>query len=150
VRSRKGHWHDIALDLDWCRADLERIRERSPKTSNALSTASKPVLEKMGELERSVRAIVRELDVWITWIERSVEFVMARKVAENVETLDPPQVAIEGETAWLLHRWLDTKEEVMRLGKELASVEDCLDDDVIELAMSEAFEGVVDKGAKYR
>jgi hypothetical protein len=147
-RAKSGEWHEIAHKFDWQRAELENIKKAQQNKLITLDRISNPVLDDLVRLSKSIDCIINELDVFISAIEHSAENVLSNKAAEEVETLDVNEVFVEQEAAWLLHRWIQTTEEMRQISAEMIAVEDRIYDLVTDQAMSKAMLHVEDKDAR--
>lgn len=147
LMSKSGDWAELAHKLDWQCADIDAIMTRSHSNLDALVSTSKLIVDQALEMTQKVDCIVHDLDVFITAIDRSVEIILFNKERENVEELDKGELAVEREAAWILHRWLQTKEEVKKVKLKLGAIQANFDDYLFDHAMEEVLEKMVDKDA---
>jgi len=147
AKSKSGDWEELARKFDWHCADLDEFKKGVATKSQYLDHAAKPILDQIVHLSQRVENILHDLDVFITAVDRSVEILLNNKDVEEVDTLDNEEVIIEQEAAWLLHRWIETTEDVKRIKGQIATLQENFDDFAFDHAMSQAMRHVKDKDA---
>ena len=148
AKSQSGDWNELAHKFDWHCAALDDFKKKDHgETSAYLDQLAKPLLEEIAQLSQGIDTIVQDLDVFVSTVDRTADMLLSTKDAELVEVLDLEDLHTEQEAAWLLHRWIKTKEEVKELNRHIAAALEQFDDLVFEHAMSQAVRHVKDKDA---
>jgi hypothetical protein len=147
-KSQSGDWNELAHKFDWHCAALDDFKKKDHgKTSPYLDQLAKPLLDEIAQLSHAIDHIVHDLDVFISTVDRTADILLDNKNTELVDVLDPEDLCTEQEAAWLLHRWIQTKEEVKGLNRQIAAALEQFDDLVFEHAMNQAVRRVKDKDA---
>lgn len=148
AKSKSGDWPELAHKFDWHCAAVDDFKKKDHgKISAYLDQLAKPMLDEIAELSQAIDNIVHDLDVFVSTVDRTAEILLNNKDAEAVEVLDAEDFRTEQEAAWLLHRWIKTKEEIKELNRQIAEAREQFDDFVFEHAMTQAVRQVKDKDA---
>jgi hypothetical protein len=137
AKSKSEGWQEVAHKFDWQHAELDKLMKCFSGTVGELDHAAKSILEDLVFLSTKIDIIVRDLEVFISAIDYSADILLNNKDFEKVEVLDTEDVAIEQEVSWLLHRWIQTTEEVKQISRMIATVREQFDDFVFGQAMNE-------------
>jgi hypothetical protein len=148
LRSKTGDWQELAHQFDWSWADLDAFLQKRRADSQFLDQAAKPVLDQIVELSRRIERVMDELDVYITAVDRSVDILLTNKDGEVTNVLDDECLHVEQEAAWLLHRWLQLKDEMRQIQQTIADVQEEFDDYVFAHAMEHATRRILDKDVR--
>jgi hypothetical protein len=148
TKSQSGDWNELAHKFDWNCAALDDFKKKDHrKTSAYLDELAKPLLDEIAQLSQRIDSIVHDLDVFVSTVDRTADMLLNNKDAELVDVLDPEDLRTEQEAAWLLHRWIQMKEEVKELNRQIAAAREQFDDLVFDHAMKQVVRHVKDKDA---
>jgi hypothetical protein len=122
-RFRDGDWRQVAVRIDWLKADLHEVRAARPNLSeNELHSRSEKLLKELEAVSQAAGVIIEALDRKLSQIQETVDEITVLRDRLK-PSLSPTETETEQDASWLLHGWKTAKEDVEQMAQTIEHLE---------------------------